>query len=161
MRLGALALVGALLSCSGGEPQANRESEEGAFTVSLQSEDSIDGRRWLLSLFCGVRRKSLWLELVRAPDATPGPSFGSFKVDDGAPVRLPLAWLGGDKWRVGVDAEGEARLVRAMVAGRNVYFTGPEGTTDRVYRWDLERLGEGLGEVRQRCSRQPQTPRSS
>jgi hypothetical protein len=161
VRLGALALAGALLSCSGEQPQANRRADDGAFTVSLQSEDAIDGRRPLLSLFCGIRRKSFWLELVRAPDAIPGPSFGSFKVDDGAPVRLPLTWLGGDKWRVAVDAEGESRLVRAMVAGRNVYFAGPEGTTDRVYRWDLERLGGDLAEVRERCSRQSQSNRSS
>ena len=161
MRLGALALAGALLSCSGEQPPANRQADDGAFTVTLESEDAIDGRRPLLNLFCGVRRKSFWLELVRAPDAAPGLTYGSFKVDDGAPVRLPLTWLGGDKWRVAVDAEGEARLVRAMVAGRNIYFAGPEGTTDRVYRWDLERLGSQLGEVRERCSREAQSHRSS
>jgi len=161
-KLGALALAGALASCSGEQPQANRQSDVGAFTVSIQSEDAIDGRRPLLNLFCGERRKSFWLELVTEPEVEPGPSFGAFKVDDGAPVRLPLTWLGGDKWRVAVDAEGEARLVRAMVAGRNIYFTGPEGTTDRVYRWDLEqRLGGQLEAVRQGCMRQAQPPRSS
>ncbi|WP_166042248.1 hypothetical protein [Sphingosinicella sp. YJ22] len=159
MRLGALALAGALLSCSGEQPQANRQAEDGALTVSLQSEDSIDGRRPLLGLFCGARRKSFWLELVRPPAVEPGRSFGSFKVDDGAPVRLPLTWLGDGKWRVAVDAEGEARLVRATVAGRNIYFSGPEGTTDRVYRWDLARLGDQREQVRQGCSRQAQPSR--
>ena len=153
MRLGALALAGALLSCSGEQPQANGQADDGAFTVSLHSEDSIDRRRPRLNLFCGVRRTWFWLELVRAPIAEPGPSFGSFKVDDGAAVRLPLTWLGGDKWRVAVDSEGEARLVRAMVAGRNIYFSGPEGTTDRVYRWDLERLGAQREDGRQGCRR--------
>ncbi len=153
MRLRALALAGALASCSGEEPQANRQAGDAAVTVSLQSEDSIDGRRPLLGLFCGVRRTSLWLELVSAPAADPGSSFGSFKVDDGVAVRLPLTWLGGDKWRLAVDADGHARLVRAMVAGRNVYFAGPEGMTERVYRWDLTRLGDQLGEVREACSR--------
>jgi len=161
MRLGALALAGALLSCSGDQPNAAEPADDGAFTVTLQSEDSIDGRRPLLNLFCGIRRSWFWLELVRAPAGEPGPSFGSLKIDDGAPVRLPLAWLGGDKWRLDVDAEVEARLVRAMVAGRNVYFTGPEGTTDRVYRWDLARLGERIGAVRATCSRQSQSARSS
>lgn len=153
MRLAALALAGALLSCSGEQLQANGQGDDDAFTVTLQSEDSIDGRRPLLNLFCGARRSWFWLELVHAPSGEPGPSFGSFKVDDGAPVRLPLTWLGGDKWRLAVDEEGEGRLVRAMVAGRNIYFTGPEGTTDRVYRWDLARVGDRIGEVREACSR--------
>lgn len=152
MRLGALALAGALLSCSGEQPQANRQSDDGGFFVALQSEDSIDGRRPVLTLSCGPRRASFWLELIRVPEAPPGPSFGAFKVDDGRPVRMPLTWLGGDKWAVAVDSDREAQLTRMMVAGRNIYFTGPEGTTDRVYRWDLQRLGEQLAEVREGCT---------
>ena len=162
MRLGAaaLTLAGALASCSGEQPQTNRQADGDGFLVALQSEDAIDGRRPVLTLSCGSHRASFWLELVRVPDAAPGPSYGLFKVDDGAPVRLPLTWLGGDKWALNVEADAEARLVGAMVAGRNIYFTGPEGTTDRVYRWDLARLGAQLEEVRQGCSFVSPSPKS-
>jgi len=50
-----------------------------------------------------------------------------------------------------VGREGRAALVRAMLGGRNVYFSGPEGTTDRAYRWDMGRVGAGLEEFRRAC----------
>lgn len=159
--VGALALAGALASCSGEQPQAERQASDGGFLVALQSEDAIDGRRPILTLSCGPRRASFWLELVRVPDAPSDTAFGIFKIDDGTPIRLPLTWLGADKWALGVDADQEARLVTSMVSGRNIYFTGPEGTTERVYRWDLARLESQLAEVREGCSLQTQSPRSS
>jgi hypothetical protein len=77
--------------------------------------------------------------------------FGSFKVDDAPAQRVELTWLQGDRWAPRLDFAAEAALVRALVSGRNVYFSGPEGTTDRAYRWDMGRVGPQLQDFRRAC----------
>ena len=76
---------------------------------------------------------------------------GIVKVDDGAASRLGLVWLGEDRWAPDLDAAAESAIVRTMLAGRSIYFSGPEQVTERVYRWDLTRIGAGIADLRARC----------
>ncbi|HEY0114925.1 MAG TPA: hypothetical protein VGB54_04315 [Allosphingosinicella sp.] len=144
-----------LAGCAGGgaDDQAANQAHP-VFHVALQSEDAVGGGRPLLTLSCGSGSPSFWLALVREPQAPPPQRgvFGTFKIDDGAPVRVELAWLSGDRWAPRLDHEQEAALVRAMLGGSNVYFSGPEGTTDRGYRWDMTRLGGQVETLRAGCS---------
>jgi hypothetical protein len=145
-------LAAALAGCGG--PVAPPEEEiPAAPSTAIESEDVIAGARPVLHLRCADRSGSFWLALIRTPDPTPGArgTFGAVKVDDGAPVRIELAWLGADRWAPRLDHQAEARLVAAMLQGRNVYFAGPEGMTYRAYRWDLARLGSHLDTLRAAC----------
>ena len=141
----------ALLLIAGCRGEAPQEPEGSSASVIIQSEDVVDGRRPELTLTCADGFGSFWLALGRTLEPGPAGAHGTIKVDDGAPLRLALTWLGEDRWAPRVGHDVETALVRAMVAGRNVYFSGPEGTTDRAYRWDLSRVGAGLEELRRRC----------
>jgi hypothetical protein len=152
LRIGTAALL--LLAACGREATSNQAAEvTGGLSVAMQSEDAVDGRRPVLTLSCGPSGGSFSLELVRTPDPPPPPrgTFGLIKVDDAPPARMEIAWLGADRWAPRLDHEEETALVRTMVAGRNVYFSGPEGTTDRAYRWDMGRLSANKEDLRRAC----------
>jgi hypothetical protein len=153
LRAGAAALLLLLLPSCGREATNEAEEDKGRLSVAMQSEDAVDGRRPVLTLSCGPGGSSFSLELIRTPDTPPPPrgTFGLIKVDDAPPVRMELAWLGADRWAPRLDHEEEAALVRTMVGGRNVYFSGPEGTTDRAYRWDMGRLGPRVEDLGRAC----------
>lgn len=150
MRLAGAALLLALAGC-GDDAAKNEATPLDGASVVLQSEDAVAGRRPELTLICGARGHSFSLALVRPAEANPGNATGLIKIDDAAPVRIGLVWLGADRWAPALEAEAETALVRAMLAGDRLYFTGPEGTTDRAYRWELARLGAGLADMRARC----------
>lgn len=150
MRIVAAAALLALAAC-GGETPAEEPQPDGPASVVLQSEDAIDGRRPELILICGNGGGSFSLGLVRPFAGDPAGATGVVKVDDGAASRVGLVWLGDDRWAPAIDADAESMLVRSMLAGRSVYFSGPEQVTERVYRWDLSRIGDGIGELRLRC----------
>ena len=143
-----------LASCGSGGPTNQSNEQSVGFFVTWESEDAVGAARPSLTLSCNGPARSLWLDLVRAPDQAPLPrgTFGAFKVDDGSPVRVELIWLGDSKWAPRLSDVNKAILVRAIAVGRNVYFTGPEGTTERAYRWDLERIGPRLADARRFCA---------
>lgn len=151
-----LVLLAALVTACGQDAAAPAGNEgddrPGAVAVTVQSEDTVGGVRPELSLTCGEGDPYLLLKLVRQPSSPPPPRgvFGHFKIDDGAPQRVELAWGNGDAWAIHDDAI-EADLVRRMIMGRSIYFLGPEGTTIQPYRWDMERLGPTLDTLRRRC----------
>ncbi len=148
MRLAALALL-ALAGCNGAAK--NEAGPEGQASVVVQSEDGIDGRRPELTLICGSGGGSFSLALVRPFEGDSAGLTGIVKVDDGAASRIGLVWLGEDRWAPDLSAEAETEITRQMLAGRSIYFSGPEQVTERVYRWDLTRIGAGLAELRERC----------
>jgi hypothetical protein len=143
-----------LCSCQAEQSANSTQLKASGFHVALQSEDVSLGNRPILTLSCGDAARSLWLELPPRSSANIGaqPVRGSFKVDDGPPLRVALVPLGADRWAPRLEAADEARLVSAIAAARSVYFAGPEGETDRVYRWDLKRLGEQSDLVRRGCA---------
>lgn len=141
-----------LLGACGGSEAGDNHAEEAGFTVTLGSEDVEAGARPRLTIACGEVGRSLMLHLVRRPAPTHGGgAAGLFKVDNGAAQRVDLAWVQDDIWSPRMADAAKAALIRRMVAGRSVYFTGPLGTTEHVYRWDMERLGENLGRLRAAC----------
>lgn len=148
MRSGGLVL---LLSACSAAPALNDEQPVSRF-VTLQSEDAVGGVRPELSLSCGAGDPFLMLTLVRAPESpqVPAEAFASFKIDDAAPERLKMVSVGGDRWTMADDAV-EASLIRRLLAGRSLYVLGPEGTTERAYRWDSARLGPHLETLRRAC----------
>lgn len=148
MRLAAAAVL--LLAGCGTTP-ANEAQPEGSASVVIQSEDAIDGRRPELTLICGANGNSFSLALVRPFEGDATGATGIVKVDDGVASRLGLVWLGEDRWAPDLDAAAESAIVRTMLAGRSIYFSGPEQVTERVYRWDLTRIGSGIADVRTRC----------
>ncbi len=148
MRLAALALL-ALAGCGGAVK--NEARPEGQASVIVQSEDAIDGRRPELILICGPGGGSFSLALVRPFEGDAAGLTGLIKVDDGAATRIGLLWLGADRWAPDLEADAETAITRRMLAGRSVYFSGPERDSERVYRWDLTRIGDGIAELRARC----------
>lgn len=148
MRLTALALL-ALAGCGGAA--TNEAWPEGQASVVVQSEDGIDGRRPELTLICGSGGGSFSLALVRPFAGNAAGLTGLVKVDDGAASRIGLVWLGEDRWAPDLGVEAETAITRQMLTGRSVYFSGPEQVTERVYRWDLTRIGTGLSVLRHRC----------
>lgn len=138
-----------LASCSAA-PESPADASPGQF-ATLQSEDAVGGVRPELSLSCGSGEPFLLLALVRRPALPPGPVFGTFKIDDGAPIRVQLRSMGEDRWAIADDGV-EGGLIRDILDGRDTYFLGPEGTTDQPLRWDLQRLGDGRRTLRARCT---------
>jgi len=153
LRRTALPLLLLLAGCGGSATNSVEEAAAPARSLTMESEDVVEGRRPVLTLICAPEGGSLSLALVRTPEAPPPARgvFGSFKVDDAAPQRVELTWLRGDRWAPRLDFAAEAALVRGIVAGRNVYFSGPEGTTDRAYRWNMGRVGPAIEEFRRAC----------
>jgi hypothetical protein len=147
LRIAAAALL--LAACSA--PASNAAAPKGSASVVIQSEDAVAGRRPELTLICTNGTGSVSLALVRPFAGDPAGLTGLVKVDDGAAQRIGLVWLGQDLWAPTLEADAETALVRAMLAGRHVYFSGPEQLTELVYRWDLSRIGERLSELRPRC----------
>ena len=153
MRLASAGLL-LLASCGSGGPGKEASEQVAGFYVTWESEDAVGAERPRLTLACNGPARSLWLDLIREPDQPPSPrgTLGAFKVDDGRPVRVELIWLGGSRWAPRLSDADKAILVRAIASGRSVYFSGPEGTTERAYRWDLERLGPRLADARTLCA---------
>ena len=142
-----------LASCGSGGSINQANDQTVGFFVTWESEDAVGAARPSLTLACNGPARSLWLDLVREPIRPPARgTFGAFKVDDGRPVKVELIWLGGSRWAPRLSDADKAILVRAIASGSSVYFTGPEGTTERAYRWDLERLGPRLPDARRFCA---------
>lgn len=153
MRPGRALLAALLLSSCGDSPADDEGRDPGSMRITLESEDAIDGRRPLLGINCGETHASIWLGLVRTPDsAAPGRSHAIIKLADQEPRRIPIRWLGEDRWVPDLPPDERTALARAVAAARSVYFLGPEGTTERPYRWDLDRLGSQLDALRRRCA---------
>lgn len=146
-----LAAAAALLLPACGQAPNEAAAPDGSASVVLQSEDTVAGRRPELTLICANGTGSFSLALVRPFAGDPAGLTGLVKVDDGATWRVGLLWLGNDVWAPALEAEDESRLARFMLTGRTIYLSGPEQLTERVYRWDLNRVRTGLEELRARC----------
>jgi hypothetical protein len=128
-------------------------------TASAYANGAVDRQFPKLSITCGAGNPSVFVDLVRAP-ATPPPLqgvFGTFQVDGRPSQRFELSWTGeGGKWMLrsggGSSRADDARLVAAMLAGREVTFTGPSTfAPSEPVTWDLSGFGEQLDAVRTLC----------
>ena len=122
----------------------------GGLAMALSSEDAFPEGRPVLHLECGAGPPAFALGMAGSEGA--GVIEGSLKVDDGVPVRMRLVRGDSADWAPRLSEDRRAALARAIAGGRNIYFAVPNGVADRIYRWNMTRLGGDAVRLRAACA---------
>jgi hypothetical protein len=130
------------------------------FYATVEAVEVVDGKRPKLTFECKPGEPlGLQMNFIRAPQTAPPLRgvFGNFQVDAAPAVNVELSWGMNGLWMLrgttDQDRVGqEDRLVRAMLAGQQIRFSGPAVyLASSPITWKLAELGTDFSKVRATC----------